>query len=134
MISGQCLCGAVRYQITAAPLAMYHCHCSQCRRASGASFATNLLIRSEHFELTAGRDALASFESSPGKQRHFCSRCGSPIFSASQATPQLRSVRSGTLDTAPGLRAAGHFHVGSRAPWFEITDALPQKPGGLGDP
>ncbi len=133
MITGQCLCAAIRYRIRAAPLVMYHCHCSQCRRASGSSFATNILIRSEHFELSAGEDALAWFESSPGKRRHFCSRCGSPIFSASEATPQLRSVRSGTLDIDPGLRPAGHFHVGSRAPWFEITDGLPKKPGGFGD-
>lgn len=133
MITGQCLCGAVRYRIRAAPLVMYHCHCSQCRRASGSSFATNILIRSEHFELSSGEDTLAWFESSPGKRRHFCSRCGSPIFSASEATPQLRSVRCGTLDIDPGLRPSGHFHVGSRAPWFEITDGLPQKPRGLGD-
>jgi hypothetical protein len=124
----------VRYRITAAPLAMYHCHCGQCRRASGASFATNLLVQSEHFEIAAGQDSLASFESSPGKRRHFCSRCGAPIFSAAQATPQLRSIRSGTLDADPGLRPTSHIHVGSRSPWFEICDDLPQKAGGLGEP
>lgn len=133
MITGQCLCGTVRYQISAAPLAMYHCHCAQCRRASGSSFATNILVKSEHFELTAGADALASFESSPRKRRYFCSCCGSPIFSAAEATPQLRSIRSGTLDADPGLRPSGHIHVGSKSPWFEICDDLPQKSGGLGD-
>lgn len=133
MITGQCLCGTVRYQLSDAPLAMYHCHCAQCRRASGASFATNLLVRSEHLQLVAGEDALSSWESSPGKRRHFCSRCGSPIFSAAEATPQLRSVRGGTLDADPGSRPSGHIHVGSKAPWFEIRDDLPQKTGGMGD-
>jgi hypothetical protein len=112
---------------------MYHCHCQQCRRASGASFATNLLVRSESFELVAGTEALASFESSPGKRRHFCSRCGSPLFSAAEATPGIRSIRAGTLDGDPGLRPAGHFHVASRSAWLEISDGLPQQPGGLGD-
>lgn len=133
MITGRCLCGTVRYRISAAPLAMYHCHCSQCRRASGSSFATNILVDSEHFALTAGQETLASFESSPGKRRHFCSRCGSPIFSAADATPQLRSLRSGTLDVDPGIRPSGHIHVASKSPWFEIHDDLPRRSRGLGD-
>jgi hypothetical protein len=121
----------VRYQIDADPLAMYHCHCLQCRRASGSSFATNLLVGTDAFELTAGEGALSSFESSSGKRRHFCSQCGSPIFSASQATPKLRSVRAGTLDGDPGLRPSSHIYVDSKSPWFEICDDLPQKPKGL---
>lgn len=134
MLTGRCLCGALRYQIAAAPLAMYHCHCGQCRRATGSSFATNIVVKSESFELTAGADALASFESSAGKRRYFCSRCGSPIFSASEATPQIRSVRSGTLDADPGLRPSAHIWVGSKSPWFEICDDLPRKARGLTDP
>jgi hypothetical protein len=132
MLAGGCLCGAVRYRIRGAPLVMYHCHCSQCRKASGASFATNLLVRAEHFEIAQGADALAAFESSPAKHRHFCSRCGSPIFSRAQATAQIVSVRSGTLDGDPALRPSAHYHVASKAPWFEIGDALPQRPGGMG--
>jgi hypothetical protein len=132
-LTGRCLCGAVRYRIQGAPLTMYHCHCQQCRRASGASFATNLLVRSESLELEAGAELLAAFESSPGKRRHFCSRCGSPLFSAADATPSLRSVRGGTLDGDPGLRPGGHFHVASRSAWFEISDELPQHAGGLGE-
>ena len=132
MLAGGCLCGAVRYRIRGAPLAMYHCHCSQCRKASGASFATNLLVRTEDFEITAGGERLAAFESSPAKHRHFCSRCGSPIFSRAQATEQIVSVRSGTLDGDPELRPGAHYHVASKAPWYEICDGLAQQPGGLG--
>jgi len=134
VITGQCLCGAVRYQINAAPLTMYHCHCLQCRRASGASFATSMLVRTESFELTAGEDLLSSFESSPRKRRHFCSKCGSPIFSADEASPQIRSIRSGTLDGDPEVRPGHHIHVGSKSAWFDICDALPQKSRGLADP
>jgi hypothetical protein len=124
----------VRYEISGAPLVMYHCHCAQCRRASGSSFATNLLVPAERFAILAGEDALGSFESSPGKRRHFCSRCGSPIFSASDATPQLRSVRAGTLDGDPAMRPSSHIYVSSRAPWLELHDDLPQKARGLADP
>jgi hypothetical protein len=132
-LTGRCLCGGVRYRIHGAPLTMYHCHCQQCRRASGTSFATNLLVRSESLELVAGKELLASFESSPGKRRHFCSRCGSPLFSAAEATASLRSVRGGTLDGDPGLRPTGHFHVASKAARLEISDELPQHARGLGE-
>ena len=132
-IEGRCLCDAVRYRIAGAPLAMYHCHCAQCRHASGASFATNLLVSSETFALTAGAEALASFESSPGKRRYFCSRCGSPIYSAAEATPQIRSIRCGTVVGDPGVRPTAHIHVASKSPWFEITDGLPERALGLAD-
>jgi hypothetical protein len=134
MVEGGCLCGAVRYRLGAKPLAMYYCHCSQCRRASGSSFATNLLVRTEALELTAGESLLAAYESSPGKRRFFCSRCGSPLFSAAAATPQIRSLRAGTLDGDPGARPSVHIHAASKAPWTELTDGLPQKPRELVDP
>jgi hypothetical protein len=131
MLTGRCLCGEVQYRISGDPLTMYHCHCQQCRRASGASFATNVLVPTGGFAVVAGESVLASFESSPGKRRHFCSRCASPIYSHSQSLPQLVSVRCGTLDGDPGLRPSAHIYVGSKSPWFEICDDLPRKPEGL---
>jgi hypothetical protein len=131
VLTGGCLCGSVRYRIGGGPLGMYHCHCAQCRRASGASFATNLTVRSEDFALDAGGRELASFESSPGKRRHFCSRCGSPVFSRAEALPQLVSVRAGTLDGDPGVRPGAHLYVGAKAPWTEICDGVAQREGGL---
>jgi hypothetical protein len=123
----------VRYRIGARPLVMYYCHCGQCRRASGSSLAANLLVAAASFAVTAGEDRLASFESSAGKRRWFCSRCGSPVFSEDQRTPTLRSVRAGTLDGDPDVRPSVHIHVDSKSPWTEIRDGLPQKPRGLAD-
>jgi hypothetical protein len=129
MLRGTCLCGTVAYEIRAAPLIMYYCHCGTCRKASGSSFATNVAVRIEDFAIVAGREALAAFESSPEKLRHFCSRCGSPIYSQGEATREIVSVRCGTLDGDPGMRPAVHGHVASKAPWLEIADGLPQTPG-----
>ena len=103
-LTGSCLCGRVRYAIDAAPLAMYHCHCSVCRTASGAGFATNVAVATESFRVVQGADALAAHESSPGKQRYFCGACGSPVYSHAEATRHLVSVRSGTLHARPGIR------------------------------
>jgi hypothetical protein len=132
MLSGSCLCCGVRYEIRGEPRAVYHCHCGTCRKANGASFATNLLVDADAFEITAGRALLAAFESSPAKQRYFCSRCGSPVYSQADATRQLVSVRSGTLDGNPPLRPSLHTWVASKASWTELHDGLTQLPRGIG--
>jgi hypothetical protein len=128
MSTGSCLCGAVRYELRGDPALMYYCHCGTCRKANGSSFATNLIVPADDFTITAGRERLTAFESSPAKHRYFCSACGSPIYSHAEATKHIVSVRCGTLDGDPGVRPAVHTYVATRAPWFEITDAIPQKP------
>lgn len=132
MLRGSCQCGGVRYEIRATPRAMYHCHCAQCRKANGASLATNVLVDSDAFVVTAGREQLGAWESSPQKHRYFCSACGSPIYSHSARSPQIVSVRCGTLDGDPGLRPAFHSWTSVKAPWTEIADGLPQHEQGIG--
>ncbi len=129
MLRGSCLCGTVRYEIQGAPVIMYYCHCGTCRKATGSAFASNVIVPSEGFSIVAGRERLTSFESSPNKRRWFCAGCGSPIYSQADATAFVVSVRAGTLDDDPVLRPSVHSYVADKAPWLEITDGLPQKPG-----
>jgi len=126
MLQGSCLCGKVRYEIAGEPRWMYQCHCGKCRAATGASFATNIIVDTDKFRITAGQDVLKGFESSPQKFRYFCSGCGSPIYSQGEKTKQIVSVRGGTLKQDPGVRVAYHAFVASKAPWVEIADGLPQ--------
>ncbi len=126
MLEGSCLCGGVRYEIEGRPRFMYQCHCGKCRAASGAAAVTNVIVDAERFRITAGRERLSAFESSPGKFRYFCSGCGSPVYSHGGKTPHVVSVRSGTLRQDPGLRVAYHAFVGSKAAWAEIRDDRPQ--------
>ncbi len=130
-VRGSCLCGAIVYEVTAAPLTMYHCHCGTCRKASGASLATNAIVPAAGFAIVAGREALTRYESSPQKYRYFCARCGSPIYSQADRTAQVVSVRCGTLDGDPGVRPSLHVHVAAKASWSEIRDDLPQRPEGV---
>ena len=125
MLTAQCLCGAVRIEISAPFLHAYYCHCSRCRRASASSFATNGFVKAEDLRVVAGEDALAQFESTPRVYRHFCSRCGSQMFNRNEHIPQIRSVRLGVVDGDPGIRPSCHNFVGSRAPWIEIQGDLP---------
>jgi hypothetical protein len=126
MLAGSCLCGRVRYQIQGEPRFMYHCHCGKCRAATGAGFATNLIVDTDKFRITGGQDSLSRLESSPAKFRYFCAGCGSPIYSHGESTKHIVSVRSGTLTQDPGLRPAYHAFVASKAGWTVIRDDLPQ--------
>ena len=110
---------------------MYHCHCAQCRHASGSTFATNIIAQADQLRIVAGAEAMSAYESSPRKRRHFCSRCGSPLYSHSETLAAFVSVRAGTLDGDPGVRPSSHIYVASRAPWYDICDDLPQKAEGL---
>jgi hypothetical protein len=125
MITGRCLCGGVRFELAAEIGSPVFCHCSQCRRASGSAFAVNAGVPTSSFRLVAGDQLVREYESSPGKLRAFCSRCGSPIYSRERAHPAFRRVRLGTLEQDPGVRPVLHVWVGSKAPWFAVTDGLP---------
>ena len=125
-MTAECLCGGVRIEISGKVGPVVYCHCSRCRKASGTAFGANADVRRRYWTLTSGEDLLREFESSPGVFRAFCGRCGSPIYSRGVANPDTVRVRLGILDEDPDRRSLAHVWVGSKAPWFEITDDLPQ--------
>jgi hypothetical protein len=125
-LTGRCLCGAVAFRITGPLGPVVYCHCSQCRRATGTAFAANANVARSALAFLSGADGLTEYESSPGKFRAFCSRCGSPIYSRTDADPAHVRIRLGTLDQDPGARAVLHIWVAAKAPWYDITDSLPQ--------
>jgi hypothetical protein len=131
MFDGGCLCGGIRFRINGKLGPAGYCHCKQCQRASGSAFAANAPVRTPYFGLLSGAELLREYESSPGKFRAFCSRCGSPIYSRRDSEPDLRRIRLGSLDSDPERRPLGHVWVSSKAPWYTITDALPQYAEGL---
>src|SRR5690606_20046693 len=123
---GSCLCGAVAYELRA-PLRMYNCHCSRCRRGRSAAHTTNLFMKPEDFAFTRGAELIAEYKV-PEAQRFavaFCTRCGSE---APRHLQQLGMVNvpAGTLDTDPGLRPQANIFVDSKAAWFDLTDSLPR--------
>jgi hypothetical protein len=132
MLKGSCACGRVRYEIRGELLGpVTYCHCWRCRKHSGSSFGTTAGVKAAEFFLVSGEDLLSSWESSPGVQRFFAGCCGSPIYKRDTATPEVYGFRLGTLDSNPSRSADLHFMVGSKAPWVEIRDELPQEPRGV---
>lgn len=126
MLKGSCLCGGVRYEISAPVLEIHHCHCSMCRKAHGTPFSTFGRIDKDRFRFAAGTDLVRAYKSSPPVERSFCSRCGSHLLFAFAPLPDALWIAIGTLDDDPGVRPDGHIFVKSKAPWFEITDSLAQ--------
>lgn len=130
MLEGGCLCGGVRFRLTGKLGPAGFCHCKQCQRASGSAFAANAPVRTKYLEMRAGTELLSEYESSPGKFRAFCSRCGSPIYSRRDSEPDLRRIRLGSLDSDPGRRPLAHVWVTAKAPWYTIEDSLRKYPEG----
>jgi hypothetical protein len=126
MIQGSCLCGRVRYEVHGTLGRVTHCHCSQCRKAHGAAFGTYARVQRADFKLLSGEGDIVSYRSSPGVQRTFCGRCGSTLQFVRESRPESFSLALGTLDTDPDVRPQHHIFVGSKAPWYEIADQLPQ--------
>lgn len=123
-LAGKCECGAVRYRVEDAFLYAMNCHCSNCRAGTGSAFKAFAGIEREKLELTDGADRLLVFgEENENHTR--CGSCGSLLFSVVRDGAYVH-VALGSLVDAPRLRPTKHIFVGSKAPWFEITDDLPQ--------
>lgn len=130
LVTGSCLCGGVRYEMTGAPVRVNHCHCSRCRKVRGTAHATNLVVPLDGLRYTQGTDLLTAFKPPDAVTftHVFCRTCGSSM-------PRLDENRSiaivpmGSFDGDPGVRPERHIFVASRAAWDEITDALPQFAG-----
>jgi hypothetical protein len=123
-LAGSCLCGAVRYEVADAFEYAACCHCSQCRRATGSAFKPFAGIRRERLRLTAGADALLIYGEGITHDVH-CAGCGSLLYSVVREAAYVH-VTMGTLLDEPSIRPDHHIFVGSKAPWFTITDDLPQ--------
>ena len=123
-IGGSCLCGTVNYEISGSFAAAGHCHCSMCRKSHGAAFATWAFVNPEEFRWISGKESVAAYASSAGRERCFCKKCGSPIVASHSG--KVTEVVLGTVDGDPGVRPGEHVFVKSKASWYEIDDALPQ--------
>lgn len=130
MIRGGCLCGEVRFEITGPMTGAAHCHCSMCRKAHGAAFGTYAAVKAADFRLVSGEDRITRYRSSPGVSRTFCSRCGSSLQWLKDSKPDVVEIALGVIDGDPGVRPSCHIFVASKAPWYDITDSLPQHPTG----
>ena len=129
--SGSCLCGRNRYVLRASPLYAGYCHCSQCRKFSGAACSAFLGVKAADLDTVAGDAALLGCHWKTATTRmRFCQQCGSSLY-VEKLQQGIVHVRMGTLDGPSPLQPMVHVFVGSKADWVEITDDLPQFDGSV---
>ena len=123
-LSGKCLCGGVHYEVADEFSYAANCHCSNCRRATGSAFKPFAGIERTKLRITEGEANLMIFGEANGHDAH-CRICGSLLWSVVRGGAFVH-VAMGTLVDDPAIRPSSHIFVGSKAPWFTITDDLPR--------
>jgi hypothetical protein len=124
LLSGKCECGAVQYRVADEFVYAGNCHCSNCRAATGSAFKPFAGIEREKLEVVEGGDTLLVWGSDEANHTR-CGMCGSLLYSVVRDGAYVH-VAMGSLVDDPTIRPTDHIFVGSKAPWFEITDDLPQ--------
>jgi hypothetical protein len=125
VLRGRCACKAVTFEVSDEFLAAYNCHCSNCRATTGSAFLPWGEIEREKLAVTRGADSLAALGDPDGDQEMYCRNCWSRVYWTARERGCVR-IPYGTLVDEPALRPTAHMFVGSKAPWYEIHDDLPQ--------
>jgi len=130
-IRGACLCGSIRYEADAEPVAVVACHCVTCQKNTGSAFSLNLGLPADAVKIKG--PTLARYEDHTGSSgkpfyRTFCSKCGSPIAAGGDAYPGLTFIKAGTLDDPSWVKPSTHLWCGEKLPWVAIEEGVTQLP------
>lgn len=126
-LDGGCLCGAVQFQVRDCFEYAQNCHCSDCRRATGSAFKPFAGIAIGEVAIIRGQDRVRRYGGGPAYDIH-CGICGSLLYSVVR-NGTYAHVALGSLADDPSIRPSAHIFVADKAPWYEITDSLPQYAG-----
>lgn len=132
-ITGSCLCGKVRFEVTEAALKFIYCHCRSCQKSSGSVHAANLAFPGNALRWTQGEDLIERFvetKENPGFPRCFCRNCGAPVPKLSR-NGKFWVVPSGLLDSDPGMRPQANIYWAEHASWFVLADQITRHDGPL---
>ena len=136
-VNGGCLCGAIRYTISAPVTGLRACHCLNCQKASGTGGTVNAVVPTDSFRITKGETRKyddSATESGRTLSRHFCGNCGSPIYSHRNPNPGFVVVRAGTLDDSSAMKIAAHIWTSRARAWDHIDAATERHPGNMPAP
>jgi hypothetical protein len=114
----------VRFQVTAMPLLVYACHCTECQRWSGSAFSLSMPVKADSFGLTRGETQHFRRTGAGGVEStyRFCGNCGGRVYGQRSARPDIISVRAGTLDDTSWLRPIAHVYMRSAQAWERIPN------------
>jgi hypothetical protein len=126
MLQGGCFCGRIRYEVTGVPFQETNCHCSICRRTTGAPFVAWFSVRPSEFRFVAG--APSRLRSSGKATRSFCPHCGTQLTFRGDDYPDEIDVTTCSLDRPEAVPPRDHTHTSSRLPWIALSDGLARYP------
>jgi hypothetical protein len=126
MLTGGCYCGRIRYEVTGEPFHETNCHCSICRRTSGAPYVAWFTVAKAAFRLAKGEPA--RFASTARAARGFCRDCGTQLSFEHRDWPDEIDVTICSLDEPDRVVPASHIHVAGRPGWVRPGDFLPEYP------
>jgi hypothetical protein len=121
-LTGGCLCGGVRYEVSAPPMSAGYCHCTRCQRRTGTAASAQARLAPGTFRITQGAELVSEYAPPDGFLKCFCSRCGGALWSKDPLDGGVMSVRLGTFDGDPGIRPSFRTFVAYAAPWEPIPD------------
>ena len=128
-LTGQCLCGHIKYELAAAPAMSGVCHCKNCQRQAGSAFSTIAGVANADFNMTGGEPKLyqdGETQSGNTVERYFCGNCGSPIYSVVPGSPDMKYVKTGTLDDTSEFKPQFHVWCDTKQNWVDLQDGVPQ--------
>ncbi len=128
-LTGGCLCGGVRFQVTEPPVSASYCHCNRCQRRTGTAASVSARLAPGSLRIESGEDLVRSYVPEDGFAKDYCSACGSALWSRDPRDPDVVSVRLGAFDADPGIRPSYRQFVAYAVPWEPIPDdGLPRFP------
>jgi hypothetical protein len=121
-LTGGCLCGGVRFEVTEPPLFASYCHCTRCQRRTGTAASAQARVAPGSLRIVQGADLVGSYHPPDGAWKEFCSLCGTALWSRAPDDPDVMAVRLGAFDRDPGVRPSYRQFVAYAAPWEPIPD------------
>ncbi len=121
-LTGGCLCGGVRFQVTEAPVSAGYCHCTRCQRRTGTGAAVSARLVPGSLRIESGDEFIGSYVPDDGFAKDFCSACGSALWSRNPSDPDWVSVRLGAFDADPGIRPSFRQFVAYAPAWAPVPD------------
>jgi hypothetical protein len=134
-LKGSCLCGQVRFEVTEQPITASYCHCTRCQKRTGTAASIQVRIVPGSLNILSGEELIGAYVPEDGAPKHFCSACGSALWSSLPDTGQPAGVRMSAFDDDPGVRPAYRQFVAYAVEWEPIPDdGLPRHPERVSPP
>ncbi len=122
-LTGACLCGGVRFEVTEPLVSASYCHCTRCQRRTGTAASAQARVAPGSLRVTSGEELIRAYDPGDGGfLKLFCSQCGSALWSRSPEDAEVMSVRLGVFDVDPGIRPAYRQFIAYAAPWEPLPD------------